>query len=101
MAPLAPNPMPLAPNPALPPTPACQVLPISQQTPIFVAPPMNNTGAGMSLPSLFANIDEVLLLAIGQHAFKPVHLFKLDTHIKDKSATSFLDVENGAIIHKE
>jgi len=42
MAPPAPNRTPLAPNPAPPPTPACPVLPISQQTPIFVVMPMRN-----------------------------------------------------------
>jgi len=74
---------------------------MAQQTPIFVALPTSNTGAGTLLPSLFPNIDKVLLLAIGWHAFKLAHLFKLDTCIKEKPATSFLDFENGAIIHKE
>jgi hypothetical protein len=56
---------------------------------------------GTSLPSLFPDIDEATLLAIGRHTFKPGHISKLDTHIKDKVMSTILDFENGTLIHRE
>ena len=55
----------------------------------------------MSLPSLFPDIDEARLLAIGRHTFKPGHISKLDDRIKAKVTLTVLDFENGALIHRE
>jgi hypothetical protein len=72
---------------------------LGQQT--FVPPPTNNTGAGTSLQSLFPEIEEGTLLAIGRHTIKPGLIYKLDTRLKDKPTATFLDFENGAIVHRE
>ena len=72
-----------------------------QPSALFVPPSTTNSGAGTSMLSLFPDINEATLLAIVRHTFKPGHISKLDTRIKDKVPLTILDFENGALIHRE
>ncbi|KAF8577034.1 hypothetical protein K439DRAFT_1306264, partial [Ramaria rubella] len=51
-----------------------------------------------SLQSFFPNIEEAVLLAIGQHALCPGHIFKLDTRIREKPSMMALEFENGSLV---
>ena len=62
-------------------------------------PPVSNTGYDMY--SLFPEIEELLLLAIGYHTLRPGQISKLDTWICDKQVTTNLEYENGVLIHRE
>jgi hypothetical protein len=75
--------------------------PHAPQPHLFMPPPTGNTGASASLPFLFPEIEEGMLLAIAQHAIKPGTLFKLNTCIKEKPSATTLDFENGSLIHRE
>ena len=87
------------------------VLPTSQATmpipatnphfsPSSFVPPINNTGhsAYSSIQSLFPNIEELLLLAIGHHALHLSQISKLDTCLCDKQVSSNLAYENGKFV---
>lgn len=67
-----------------------------------LVPPAINTGNGAySLQTLFPDIEESLLLAIGRHSLRPGQLSKLDTRLRDKQLASNLEYENGILVHKE
>ncbi|KAF8592101.1 hypothetical protein K439DRAFT_1325900, partial [Ramaria rubella] len=54
-----------------------------------------------SIQSLFPDIEEAVLLAIGRHTFRPGHIFKLDTRIREKVSTVTLDFENGCLVQRD
>jgi len=64
-----------------------------------VGPPTGHTGGGTSLPSLFPNINKVLLLEIGQNSIWGI-FSKLDTWNMDKPI-KLLDCKNSTMVHKE
>ena len=65
-------------------------------------PPTGNTSMGAcSVQSLFPDIEESLLLAIGRHTLRPGQISKLDTRLRDKQVASNLEYDNGVLIHKE
>ena len=82
-------------------------MPIPATTPHFspssFVPPINNTGhsAYSSIQSLFPDIEETLLLAIGCHTLCPGQISKLDMRLHDKQVSSNLAYENGILVHKE
>ncbi|KAF8530693.1 hypothetical protein JB92DRAFT_2825547 [Gautieria morchelliformis] len=101
-------PQPLLPQPPLPPPQPLQpssqqVLPPDTPQPnVFIPPISLNPASGMSLDLSFPHVDPALRLAIAKHEFRPGHLYKLDSTIKEKpTAKSFKISDDGAFTQRE
>jgi hypothetical protein len=108
---LAPPPLPTPPSHSPPGIQPSFLVPEQPQTTMAIPPPFpaggfmppaSNTGHGAySLQSLFPDIEESLLLAIGRHMLRPGQISKLDNRLRDKHVASNLEYENGILVHKE
>ena len=95
-------PLPFPASVPYPQVPTAAPVPAHLPTTTGFMPPTSNTGHGAySLQSLFPNIEESLLLAIGRHTLRPGQISKLDTRLRDKHVASSLEYENGMLVHKE
>ncbi|KAF8528241.1 hypothetical protein JB92DRAFT_3207746, partial [Gautieria morchelliformis] len=76
--------------------------PPSLQGTSFMPPVSLNPALGMSLDRTFSHIESALWLAIARHEFRPGHLYKLDTTMKEKpNPKTFAILDEGEFTQQE